>query len=116
VAPDLPEWKRPGVITYPASDAQAFLDACTEAYSMSDKEHEAAVESAWQHMLEIYDAPVVNKIREDVVTALAKGNYERNQRDPFDGLVGLWARGTLTEKKLIPHGTPLQALKNAGVA
>ena len=114
VAPDMLEWQRPGVITYEPGNSMSFLHAATQAYEMSEEARAEAVHHAFTHMQELYGAPHINRIRENVLEAVATGKYEKNPRSPWDEFVGLWVQGRL-------KGSPVQnvseeALKAKGLA
>lgn len=115
VAPDMPEWNRPGVITYEPGNSMSFLEAATTAYKMSPEAHTDAVLMSYQHMLELYDAPVVNKIRQDVLHAVLAPEFERNTRNPWDQMVGMWAQGILKGSPTVPGGIPEETLKAKGL-
>lgn len=99
VAPDMPEWHRPGVITYKPGDAQSFEEAANQAIEVSDKEHSQIVSQSYNHMKELYDISVVSHIRVKLLEALFSKSFEKNQRDPYDQLTAMWA---LSKLKHVP--------------
>lgn len=95
VAPDLPEWQRPGVITYKPHDSESFLAAVSQVNAMSQEALAEQVKLAYDHMLELYDTAHVNQIRLQILNSMVAKDFERNQRDPFDQMTGIWALGKI---------------------
>lgn len=95
VAPDMPEWKRPGVINYNAGNDLSFAAAALKAFEMPEEERAQLADHAYDEMLKMYDAPVVNVIREATLRAVLASNFERNKKDPWDQLCGVWSMGML---------------------
>lgn len=113
VAPDLPEWTRPGILNYTPGDPNSFLAAAETAVGLSDKTHADQVQLGYDKMIELYDASVINEIRFKMVQAIMDPGFERNQRSPFDNLVGVWAMSVLRGKpKDLAEINP-QSLKKA---
>lgn len=100
VAPDLPEWRHPGVITYPCNDSAGFLEACEWAMNRSESEMAESNHDAFVYMKSKFGIKTINQIRESLVNAIFAPTFERNKRDPFDGITGMWALSVMT-------GTPL---------
>lgn len=101
VAPDLPEWKRPGVITYNAGNSLSFAQAVQQVFDMPDAERDEAVENGYQEMLKLYDTSYINDIRRSTLLATLASDFERNIQDPMDQLLGMWSMSQL-------KGTPSQ--------
>jgi hypothetical protein len=97
VAPDMPEWQREGVITFPPHDSQAFVQAVNQAMAIPQAEHRKLVESAFESMKSSYDINVVNQLREQVVNHLTGDEFQKNPNNPFDQSVGLKALALLQE-------------------
>lgn len=100
VAPNIAEWKRPGVITYEINNSDSFLEATTQAIEMNDESHAAEVKQAYEHMKSLYDISVVNEIRIGIVKAMTASDFQRNNRDPFDQLVPMWVLSQLKGTKM----------------
>lgn len=106
VAPDLPEWKRPGVVTYRPGDALDFLAAAESIMVMKEEDRAEQVRSAYKHMVSMYGTETINPIRVATLEAIIADDFELNEKDPRDQLVGLWALGQLKPKP----SEPLQAV------
>lgn len=112
VAPDLPEWRRPGVVTYDANDAQSFLACANHAIEMLDWEHHDMVSQAFIHMKELYDISIVNQIRIEIVKSMIDAKFERNKRDPYDQLTAIWALSRLKNTPMIEVNPETLKMKN----
>lgn len=95
IAPDLPEWKHPGAISYKANDPESFKDAVATAMSLTPDEHKIQAELAFDYMKSKYDIGVVNQIRRRVVEAMLSPSFQRNTQSPYDQGVALMAMATL---------------------
>lgn len=91
VAPDLPEWRKPGCVTYKPGDSASFHQAALDAFNLDPMEHENTVEQAYAEMKQMYGIEWVNQIRQQVLTSIFEPSFRRNTRDPWDQLTGLWA-------------------------
>jgi hypothetical protein len=85
VAPDLPEWRRVGVVTYKPHDSDSFRDAINQTLELPQEAHESIVNNAFNVMTQIYDISVVNEKRKSVVSSLRR---KLNYKNPFDQMVG----------------------------
>jgi hypothetical protein len=101
VAPNLPEWQHPGVITYTPHDSGSFLEAAEQAMSLpSDKVLEINTE-AYNYMKQLYGIQNVNLIRRQLVDSILSPTFQRNKKDPFQAdLTGLWALSVLKGEEL----------------
>jgi len=95
VAPDLPEWRKPGVVTYTPGDAASFSRAANEAYELATTNPSAVRLSHMPAMVEMYGIENVNQIRASLLTLSVSKELKRNTRDPFDQLTGMWALSQL---------------------
>lgn len=95
VAPDMPEWKHAGVITYKTDDANSFYDAAEQAMSMSEEEIRKNVASGYEEIKLKYDIKVINEYRSSVFKAIFHPSFEKNMKDPFNHLTGVWALGLM---------------------
>jgi hypothetical protein len=50
VAPDWPEWRRPGIIRYNPQDARTFTVALQTAMELSDAERQSMVDDSWAYI------------------------------------------------------------------
>lgn len=101
VAPDLPEWKHPGVVSYTPHDSNSFLDAAEQAMSLSSEEIRNINSEAYDYMKKKFGIQTVNQIRMQIVQSVLSPLFERNQRDPFQSdLLGLWALSILKGEEL----------------
>lgn len=115
VAPNLPEWRRQGVVTYEPDNPDSFLAAAESAMAMTPELHRDAVEDAFTHMKEIYGCQNINQAREKVLDQLLAGEIKQNTRDPFDPLVGMWALGQCTGRQTLPMGIREEVLRKSGI-
>jgi len=102
VAPDMPEWRRPGVITYIPHRSDDFLRACTQAIEMDEATFQDQVEDGFADMKSMYDITHINQIRLSMIEAMLDKEFKRNERDPWDQLTALWAISHLKGKPLAP--------------
>jgi hypothetical protein len=100
VAPEFPEWRRQGVVTYEPGNAESFQQAAKQAMEMDDQEHKARVSEAFEEMVHLYGIQNINQIRKAILHALLSQQYDKTNRDPFDELTGMWAISQL-------RGSPL---------
>jgi len=97
VGPDLPEWRRAGVLTYEPGNAESFAARAREAFALPADEHEAIVSQAYEAMIGQYGAPEINRIRQNTLDQVMRAGFRRSERDPFDPLLGMWAMGKIKE-------------------
>jgi hypothetical protein len=90
VAPNMPEWVRPGVVGYEAGNADSFLAAVNGAFNLSDDKHKEIVSSGYKEMREQYDAAVVNEVRKKALLDFVNRGRV-NGKDPWFPLVGAMA-------------------------
>lgn len=115
VAPDLPEWKRPGVISYQAGNSESFLISAEAAMQMHPDDHAKEVAIGFDEMKKRYDTTVISPIREQIFETTLASDFERNSRDPWDQLVGVWALSILKGKPAeMPH-VPQALLEEKGL-
>lgn len=95
VAPDMPEWKRPGVVTYQSGNAASFQQAVSQVFDMGDQERDEMAEHGFQDMRAMYDASVINQIRKATLLATMASDFERNNKNPMDQLLAMWAMAQL---------------------
>lgn len=101
VAPDLPEWKHPGVISYKAGDSGDFLEAAEQAMAMTSDQIVKINADAYEYMKTVYGIQQINKIRIEIINSLLSPNFERNKKDPFQAqLTGMWALSVLKGEEL----------------
>lgn len=109
VAPDLPEWKHPGIISYTCNDSVSFLAACEQAMAMTEDQVKEANHDGYVYMKSKFGIRTVNQIREAILKSIFSPTFERNKKDPFDHqLYGLLGMSLLT-------GTPLPRLEQGKV-
>lgn len=99
VAPDLPEWRQPGVVTYNPGDAEDFLNAAEMAMEMDETTFNSYVALGRAQIKEKYDIAIINQFRTGVLKSIFHPQFTRNQRDAFNPLTGVWA---LNEIKKVP--------------
>lgn len=87
IAPDMPEWRREGVVTYTPSDSASFVKAVEQVFQISEDDHRDIVESAFVSMKNLYDIELINEIRKQIVKDLTNGHLVK--KDPFDQSLGL---------------------------
>lgn len=111
VAPStMAEWKHPGVIGYEAHDSEAFEQAAKQAMAMSESEHQSTVADAFDYMRSKYDISFVNGIRMQILGSIFSPSFERNKRDPYDQLTGMWALSVLKKQPLPRVGDEKQSI------
>jgi hypothetical protein len=96
VAPNMPEWKQEGVITYEAHNSDSFREAVNYALEMTEGEHTKILESSFQSMKHSYDIQVINSLRLEIVHGLKK---DITRPSPFDQLAALKALSILKEDR-----------------
>lgn len=89
VAPEMPEWRREGVVTYKPHDSQDFLKAVTQVMDLSQEEHEAIVNPAFESMKANYSMESIAAQRKYLVEQLTSKDYTLNEKSPFDQTLGL---------------------------
>lgn len=97
IAPDLPEWRQPGVITYQAGNNESFNEAIKLANSLSEDEFKNQTKLAFEHMKAKYDMTVINQIRIKICELLTAPEFKKNTRSPYDQAVGMWALSQLKD-------------------
>lgn len=85
VAPNLPEWRREGVVTFEPHNSDSFRNAVNDALDLTQDHHEEIMEPAFKVMKEFYDITVINEKRKSVVSLLRK---KLNEKSPFDQMNG----------------------------
>ncbi len=95
VAPDMAEWRHPGVVTYKVDDADSFLEAAESAMAMNESQIQEHVQAGFKEIQSLYDIKVVNAAREAVLNSVFQPSFEANRRDPFNQITGIWALGVL---------------------
>lgn len=99
IAPDLPEWRQPGVITYTPNDSESFKAAVNTAMSLTPAQHKEQAQLSYEHMRQKYDIKVVNEIRIKICEAVLSPSFKKNTKSPYDSTMGMWAISTLKEDK-----------------
>lgn len=93
VAPDMPEWRHPGVITYQAHDSESFAEAVNYAAELPQHKHQEMVEEGFLNMQECLDISKTNHIRHQIMSHLLSGTVEK--KNPYDQMTALKTLGTL---------------------
>lgn len=93
VAPDLPEWRHPGVITYKPHDSDSFLEAVDYSMELSEPKHLAEVQAGFEHMVDNFDITQTNHIRHQIMSHLLSDTFEK--RNAFDQSWGMKALAIL---------------------
>jgi hypothetical protein len=70
LAPEMPEWMQPGVLTY--KSPQHFLELGKRMLKMSEDERLSLREKSWKIIMDKYVLDVVNKKRDDLIRGLMK--------------------------------------------
>lgn len=96
VAPDMPEWRHPGVITYPPHDSQKFAAAVDYAMSLDESEHQNLVDDAFAHMKDALDISKTDHIRHQIMSHLMHGVVKKS---PFDQSLGMKALAVFKAKE-----------------
>lgn len=99
VAPDMPEWKREGVITYAPHDSNSFREAVNQAFSFSEEEHQEILKGAFASMKEKLDISHINRLRQAIVHQLTHPEYKKTEVSPFDQVVALRSLNVLKGKE-----------------
>lgn len=95
VAPNMPEWRHPGVITYTPNDNLSFQNAAETAMEMNPAQLNTTVAEAFTYMKSKFDISVVNELRSSILNSLFHPTFEKNRRDAFNNLTGMWALSVL---------------------
>lgn len=95
VAPDLPEWKLPGVVSYVCNNSESFLEAAETAMALDQIQIEQINADAFSYMKANFGISIVNAIRVGILNSMLSRDFKRNERDPFDQMVGLWGMSVL---------------------
>lgn len=112
VAPDWPEWHRPGVINYQADNAESFLKAAELAITLDEETIASQIQVAREFIQSKYDMKVVNQIRLEIVNSMTSPMFKRNTRDPFCQLTQMWAFCQITGKPMVQAGPETLREKN----
>lgn len=112
VAPDLPEWRKPGVMNYIIGNSDSFAETARQAMALSDLHHQEQISMAREHIAQNYVSYFFNDLRLKSIYQLSpmgegmpsKVPVGRNPRDPFDQLVQMWAFCTLTGTPMVQAG------------
>lgn len=70
VAPDKPEWRRPGVFNY--SNNESFKYQLLKAFKTSEGNHKAMIDLSQKDILENYNLVINNKKRMEIIERLSK--------------------------------------------
>lgn len=97
VAPDFPEWNRPGCVTYKAGDSKSFEDAVNSVFEMDEQTHQEHVSLAYASMTALYGINQINTIREVLINRIINPKFQKNIKDPYDQLLAVWALSQLVE-------------------
>lgn len=101
VAPEnMNEWKQPGVVGYRPHDIESFLAAAEFAMGLSNDEVKKINADAFEYILAKYDISVINQIRLSIIDTLLSKTFDRNTRNPYDQLTGIWALSVLKNEPL----------------
>lgn len=95
IAPDMPEWRHPGVVTYTPNDSDSFLNAAKTVMKMDTSDFNTHVSAAFTYMKNKFDISLVNELRSSILHSLFHPSFQRNRRDAFNNLTGMWALGVL---------------------
>jgi hypothetical protein len=95
IAPDLPEWRQPGVISFKPGDNDSFMNAIQIANDLKEDDRKDHVAKAFTYIKETYDITVINEIRRKLCSALLSSDFKKNTKSPYDSAVGLWALSQL---------------------
>lgn len=88
VAPDMPEWRHPGIINYEANNPDSFLDAAERAMGLSPEDHAQRVSEAYDYMLSNFDITEASRQRLALLEDILASAGQRNQADIFDDTLG----------------------------
>jgi hypothetical protein len=97
IAPTLPEWKHPGVIGYEINNPESFKNAAELAMNLSQKETEEIVSESFEYIKSKFDISVVNQFRKAMVDSICDESFNKNNKDPFNDLTGMWALSVLKD-------------------
>lgn len=92
VAPEMPEWKKEGVITYKPHDSEAFREAVNYALIINPIDHKNIIEDAFSSMKQEYDISKINGLRHMIAYSLRK---DETRPSPFDQLAAMNAIAVL---------------------
>lgn len=110
VAPDLPEWDRPGVFKYKIDDADSFLLQAKIAMNLTADEHKMILKEGRKALTWTYSMDKLSNERLTRVSHIL--NQNRNPRDPFCQMTQMWAYCQLTGKPMVPAGEETLREKN----
>jgi hypothetical protein len=84
VAPDFPEFRKPGVCTYTPGNSESFLHAVDGVMALDQEGHAEMVKTAFTTMKSLYDISIVNEIRIGIISCMMKNGYPKNTMDPWN--------------------------------
>lgn len=91
VAPDLPEWKHPGIFTYQPHDPKSFKETIFNTFELSERTAGTVVNGCFEEMKAKYDIAIINEKRKTLALTLEK----TNTKSPFDPSHGMYALSIL---------------------
>lgn len=97
IAPSLPEWCNPGVLTYTANDPDSFEQAIHIAMNLTEDQYKEQTTQAFEYMMSKYDIKVVNQIRMKICEAVLSSSFKKNTNSPYDQGIALMAMSKLKE-------------------
>ena len=105
VAPDMPEWNRPGIMNFIPGSSISFASVVREAFEMDDLKHAEFVANGYEKMKGEYDTVHINENRKAVLVELVSPGFVLNDKSPWDQMLGFWAMSQLGLKK--PLAAPI---------
>lgn len=99
IAPDLPEWRQPGVLNYKPDDPESFKQTIHEATQLTPEQFQSQVSMGFEHMKRKYDISLTNEIRVKICEALTSPLFKKNAKSPFDQGMALWSLSRLKGKE-----------------
>lgn len=99
IAPDLPEWKQPGIINYKADNLESFNEAIHTATHLTPEIFHEQTQLSFEYMMQKYDISVINDIRVNICDAMFSRKFKWNKFSPFDQATGIWALSQLKNGK-----------------
>lgn len=112
VAPDLREWRHPGIINYQIDNAESFYDAAEMAMAMTEEQHTEQVSMSYEHMRQKYDMSVVNTVRWEIIQSMISPQFKRNTRDPFCQMTQMWAFCHMANRPMVQVSPETLQAKN----
>jgi hypothetical protein len=95
VAPDMPEWRKAGVVTYKAHDSLNFQETVNNILEWPDTQYKNFLIESFDSMKQEYDIKIINEKRKAVVKKLEN---KLNPRSPFDQPLGMNALALLKNR------------------